>query len=154
MLIDTHAHMNDERYNEDRTEIIKNFNNDNIEKIITVSYDFVSSKHNLKLAQENKNIYFAVGFHPHNADDYSEEFEAFATAIAPITPPAGPERIEFIPLKFFSSERPPFDCIYLRSILFFLIISFSFSFLTSSLITGSTYAFMIELLVRLIYLIV
>lgn len=62
MLIDTHAHLTDERFSAD--EVIANMRSDGLEKIITVSYDEQSSRRCLEIAANNENVYCAVGIHP------------------------------------------------------------------------------------------
>lgn len=70
MLIDTHAHLNDERYsNEKLDEIIDNLSKNNIEKVITVGYDKESSERNIEITNLYDNIYCAVGVHPSNTVD-------------------------------------------------------------------------------------
>lgn len=66
MLIDTHAHLTDARY-EDLDQIIANMKNDNLDKIITVAYDIESSKRCVEIAQKYKDIYATVGVHPSDA---------------------------------------------------------------------------------------
>lgn len=69
-LIDTHCHLCDEQYsNEKRQEIIKNMPFDNLEKVITVSYSMESSKDSVKISNENNNVFCAVGVHPENIDE-------------------------------------------------------------------------------------
>lgn len=75
MLVDTHAHLNDEGYSdEDVQEIIKNMNNDNLEKIICPSFDMSSSLKAVKLATENEDIYGAVGVHPFDVDSLTDDY--------------------------------------------------------------------------------
>ena len=78
-LIDVHAHLNDERY-DNVNEIIKNAKQSKVEKIICVSYDFESSKKALKLSAENKNIYAVIGIHPNNSDSFQQDFIDFLKA--------------------------------------------------------------------------
>lgn len=79
MLIDTHAHLNDEKYSkEERDRIIKNLNEDNIEKVITVSYDEESCYKNVEISSQNVNVYSAVGIHPSNAIDDISFLETLA----------------------------------------------------------------------------
>ena len=63
MLIDTHAHLTDERYGGAR-EIIDNMLTDGLERIITVGYDMQSSRECRRIAEENERIYFDAGVHP------------------------------------------------------------------------------------------
>ena len=67
MLIDTHAHLNDERLAPLNDEIIKNMKSDGIAAIINVAYNYNSSVASVELANKNKDIYAAVGIHPHDA---------------------------------------------------------------------------------------
>lgn len=73
MLIDTHAHLTDERF-DGSNEIIKNMAKDNLSKIISVGYDIESSAHSLKLAKDNENIFCAVGVHPSNSYDVESNY--------------------------------------------------------------------------------
>lgn len=71
MLIDSHVHLDDSRYDSDREEIIKNLGK-NLELIINIGADLKSSVASVKLAEENERIYAAVGVHPHSAKDLNE----------------------------------------------------------------------------------
>lgn len=66
MLIDTHAHLIDEVYGGAK-DIIASMESDNLERIITVAYDLASSLDCVKMAEENEDIYCAVGIHPDNS---------------------------------------------------------------------------------------
>lgn len=63
MLIDTHAHLTDERYGGAR-EIIDDMTADGLERIITVGYDMESSRECKRIAENNAAIYFDAGVHP------------------------------------------------------------------------------------------
>ncbi|MBE5746306.1 MAG: TatD family deoxyribonuclease [Clostridiales bacterium] len=68
MLIDTHAHLNDGRYNNEKlNEIINNLKDNNIEKVITVSYDKESCFRNLEICNKFNGIYMSIGVHPSNS---------------------------------------------------------------------------------------
>ena len=74
MLIDTHAHLNDNKYDSKKMhEIISNMTSDNLEKIITVSASITDSRENVVIANENQNVYSAIGIHPENIDEVNEE---------------------------------------------------------------------------------
>lgn len=72
MLIDSHAHLNDERFDKDREEVIKSLKENNISLIIDPGDDLSSSIKAVKLAEEYENIYAAVGVHPHSAEEMDE----------------------------------------------------------------------------------
>ena len=79
MLIDTHCHLDDEMFNEDREEIIANLNNDCLEFVINSSSDFESSRNSLNLAETHKHIYATLGVHPYAPDEFDAEFIQFVT---------------------------------------------------------------------------
>ena len=66
MLIDTHCHLTDPRYNGGQ-EIIDNMESDGLEKIITVAYDIPSSFACADIADKNANVYATAGVHPSDA---------------------------------------------------------------------------------------
>lgn len=72
MLIDTHCHLTDERYNS-VAEIIKNFKSVGGVKAITVGYDLNSSENCVKLSNEFAEIYSIVGVHPSDCAQVTEE---------------------------------------------------------------------------------
>lgn len=78
MLIDTHAHLTDARF-DDVNEIISNMKKDNLDKIITVAYDVESSKKCVELAQNNPDIYATVGIHPSDACKINDSLSALET---------------------------------------------------------------------------
>lgn len=63
-IFDTHSHYDDERYNEDLDEVIKDNYENGVKKIVNASYDLESSKKSKQLADRYENMYFAVGIHP------------------------------------------------------------------------------------------
>lgn len=63
MLIDTHAHLTDERYG-GAEKIIADMPDDGLERIITVGFDLDSSKKCVEIAEHNEAVYCAVGVHP------------------------------------------------------------------------------------------
>ena len=73
MLIDSHAHLDDERFEEDRDDLIKSFKENNIDYVVNVAADYKSSIESINLSKEYENIYATVGVHPHDVKDLSEE---------------------------------------------------------------------------------
>lgn len=68
MFIDTHAHLNMPDYDTDREEVIANAQNDGVEAIIDVGFDLDSSRRSLEMFSNLKNIYSAIGIHPHDSE--------------------------------------------------------------------------------------
>lgn len=73
MLIDSHAHLTDERFKRDRDSIIQAFNRDRLEVVITSGSSMKSSKDALELAKKYKKVYATVGVHPCNTDEMTED---------------------------------------------------------------------------------
>lgn len=72
-IIDSHAHLDGERFDEDRENIIKNLENDKVKLVIIPGVDLESSKAGVDLANKYERIYTQVGTHPHDAKYYNEE---------------------------------------------------------------------------------
>lgn len=75
MLIDSHAHLDDRKYDEDREAVIARAKEAGVEIIINVGYDLRSSGASVLLASNHPFIYAAVGFHPSDSNGYSDEAE-------------------------------------------------------------------------------
>jgi len=67
MLIDSHAHLDMQQFDEDRQKILERAAKGGLTHILTVGTDLDSSLAAVALAQEYDLIYAAVGYHPHNA---------------------------------------------------------------------------------------
>ena len=74
-MIDSHVHLDDEAFNEDREDIIKSLGENGIELVINNSSDLPSSERSVELANKYENIYAAIGGHPHEARTYDDEVE-------------------------------------------------------------------------------
>ncbi len=80
MIIDTHCHLDDNRYIDDLDEVLRRAKESGVGKFIIPGADPKSLKRAVKLSQEYKEIYFAVGVHPYDAKEYRREFlEEFIT---------------------------------------------------------------------------
>jgi TatD DNase family protein len=67
MLFDTHAHLDDSRFDEDRKDIIEQCKADGVELILNAACDMRTSFSSIALAKEYDFIYASVGVHPHDA---------------------------------------------------------------------------------------
>ncbi|MFQ5796923.1 MAG: TatD family hydrolase, partial [Candidatus Bipolaricaulia bacterium] len=72
MLIDTHAHLDDSRFETDLDEVVVRAGEAGVEKILTLGTDSASSRANLQLALKHRSVYVAVGFHPHQAASFDD----------------------------------------------------------------------------------
>jgi TatD DNase family protein len=73
MLIDSHAHLDMDDYKNDLDKVLKRAREGGLTHIITVGIDLNSSIKALDLAKTYDFIYSTIGFHPHNADDATED---------------------------------------------------------------------------------
>lgn len=69
---DTHMHIDDEKFDEDRSNIIKKIWNAGVTRAIDVGCDVETSKKVIEIAKENDFIYAACGLHPENLLDTIE----------------------------------------------------------------------------------
>ena len=65
MLFDSHAHIDDEQFDDDRDQVIKRAYENGVTGIINVGTCMASSARSVALAGQHENIYAAVGIHPH-----------------------------------------------------------------------------------------
>lgn len=72
MLIDSHAHLDDDRFHKDREEVINSLKENGISLVINPGSDLQSSISAVKLSEQYDNIYAAVGVHPHSASEMDE----------------------------------------------------------------------------------
>lgn len=73
MIFETHAHYEDEAFNEDRDELLTKLPSRGIEYVVNVSSSVDSVDRVLALAEKYSYIYGAVGIHPEAAKELSEE---------------------------------------------------------------------------------
>jgi len=73
MIIDTHSHLDDERYFDDLDEVINNAKEAGVEGILIPGADINDLSRAQKIASENENIYFAAGIHPYHHEQYDEK---------------------------------------------------------------------------------
>ena len=73
MFFDTHAHLNDERFDEDREHLINSFKEFGISNTCEIGFDLPSSKKAIELSEKYDFIYAVVGVHPHDASTLTDE---------------------------------------------------------------------------------
>lgn len=72
MLFDSHAHLDDSRFDEDRDAVIKRAKEKGVQYILNPGADLNTSINAVSLAEEYDMIYAAVGVHPHDVKDMDE----------------------------------------------------------------------------------
>ncbi|MED4561107.1 TatD family hydrolase [Bacillus altitudinis] len=73
MLFDTHAHLNAEQYNEDLEQVIERAKSEKVEKIVVVGFDRPTITRAMELIEAYDFMYAAVGWHPVDAIDMTDE---------------------------------------------------------------------------------
>lgn len=73
MIFETHAHFDDEAYEKDRDTLLKSLNFHGVEGLVNVGASMASSKQSMELAKKYPFVYAAVGVHPENVEELSEE---------------------------------------------------------------------------------
>ena len=74
MIIDTHVHLDDERYKDDLNEVLNRAREGGVERFIIPGADPKNLKRAIEIAQNNSDIYFAVGVHPYDMDSFEESY--------------------------------------------------------------------------------
>ena len=75
MWIDTHTHLWDERFNNDRQDIIASLGGE-LKYIVEIGVDSSTSEKAVQLAYKNERVFAVVGVHPHDAKTMNDvEFE-------------------------------------------------------------------------------
>lgn len=72
-MIDTHCHLEMDAFDKDREDVIKRAKEAGLEAIITIGSDFEGCKGAVALSETYDFIYAAVGIHPHDAKDFTED---------------------------------------------------------------------------------
>ena len=73
MIIDTHAHYDDEAFNEDRDVVIQKLKEAGIELVVNIGASMKTSENTIQLTKEYDFFYGAVGVHPNETAELTEE---------------------------------------------------------------------------------
>ena len=82
MLIDTHTHLDDARYESDREAMLARARAAGVESMITIGCDLATSRSAVTLANQYPFVYASIGVHPHEVkhieDGWYDEFRRLA----------------------------------------------------------------------------
>lgn len=87
-LVDSHCHIDGEQFDEDRAAVISRARESGVTAMLNIgsgSPRETSFEKTVELAKEHDFIFAAVGIHPHDAIEYSDEVEARLVALAKST---------------------------------------------------------------------
>lgn len=74
-LFDSHAHYNDEKFEEDKQSLIPEIYKSGVKRIIVAGYNIESSKKAIQIAEEYEFIYTTCGISPNDIPQEQEELE-------------------------------------------------------------------------------
>lgn len=73
MFFDSHAHYDDNRFDDDRHELLSNMPKNKVDYIVNAAADIRSSNEGILFAEKYSFMYAAVGVHPHNVENLDQE---------------------------------------------------------------------------------
>ena len=76
VLFDTHTHINDERFDADRSEVIENMQRAGVQLAVVVGDAAAQPESAFALADAYPFLYAAAGVHPHDAIQYNDAIQA------------------------------------------------------------------------------
>jgi len=80
MIVDTHCHLDDHRYDEDIEAVIERAQSQGVEKFIIPGADPRTLQRAVEISEKFPSVYFAVGVHPYDAREYKRSvLEPFVT---------------------------------------------------------------------------
>ncbi len=86
MIVDTHCHLDDDRYRDDIDIVLKSAKDKGVEKFIIPGADPETLLRAVELSEKYEGIYFSVGVHPYDAKNYDraylEQFVAHPKCVA------------------------------------------------------------------------
>jgi TatD DNase family protein len=74
MLIDTHTHLDDARYDADRGEMIVRAHEAGVERMVTIGCDLATSQAAVALADRYPSVYASIGVHPHEVKHITDRW--------------------------------------------------------------------------------
>lgn len=71
-MIDSHCHLTDAKFNNEVDKIVSNFQDAGVETVLNVSTNFKDSVLSNAISKKFENVYYAIGIHPEDVDDFDE----------------------------------------------------------------------------------
>ncbi len=73
-MIDSHLHLDDEKFLGQVEQIVADFDKNNIQFVINNSADLKGMNASFDMAKKYQKVFATVGMHPHTAKDYNDDF--------------------------------------------------------------------------------
>lgn len=71
-FFDSHAHYNDEKFNQDKDNVLKEIYNQDITRLVCAGYNYQSSVSAIEISKENDWIYTTIGISPNDVEDLAK----------------------------------------------------------------------------------
>ena len=81
-MIDTHLHLDDQKFDGEREQLIDGLHEHNVDFVINNSCDLVGMLAGVRLADKYERIFATVGMHPHTAKEFDGKFVETMTTLA------------------------------------------------------------------------
>jgi len=72
-LFDSHVHLDDSRFDEDREELISSLSENGIDYVVNIGADLPTSRNSIELSEKYSFVYATVGVHPHEVKSMTED---------------------------------------------------------------------------------
>ncbi len=82
MLFDSHCHLDDSRYDDDRDQVFARAAEAGVRYVVNPGADLETSRNAVAMAAKHPNVYATVGVHPHDAKDMDEDILQFIEHLA------------------------------------------------------------------------
>ena len=80
MIVDTHIHLDDERYRDDLDEVLNRAREGGVQRFVIPGADAKTLRRAIEIAQALEDVYFSVGVHPYDLDSFDGlDFGEFAS---------------------------------------------------------------------------
>lgn len=73
MIFDTHAHYDDEQFDEDRDELLASMQACGVEAVTNIGASLATSQNTIELTKKYPFVYGAIGVHPNEVDELNED---------------------------------------------------------------------------------
>lgn len=73
MIFDTHAHYDDEQFDEDRDELLASMQACGVEAVTNIGASLTTSQNTIELTKKYPFVYGAIGVHPNEVDELNED---------------------------------------------------------------------------------
>lgn len=104
MLFDTHAHYDDERFDEDREQLLSSLTEKGVGLVVNPGITLETSRMAVEMARRYDHVYAAVGIHPENCHDFvPQQIEA----LRELAKEEKVVAIGEIGLDYYWEENPP-----------------------------------------------